>query len=416
MRQSKLARVRWYLGQTLLPGHFQAMEEALLADTRIHAELAGLPQLGIGMLEWNESLLSEGIVSISSLTAVFPGHILVDVPGNAFISALSLKEVTKNQVAVHLHLMSEERSAVGNRLYEGEPDLQRALYVLELSPEPALEKAKSSLKLAEMEKDMNGRWRLVPSYVPPLMLVGPNPFLHPLLAELDKRLESFRLPLVQQLSDSYLSGSRIAATRRCLLEIQRLQSLLEDIGQRVYFHPYNIFAALRGFLLELLSFQETSLAGRLPRYTHEDLSGCIGALLKFLGDQLQPVHLQSRHQPFTRRDGLFLLQPLPEEVRSASETYLIVQRADHSDQVSLSGLKIAALSRLPLVHQLALKGISWERMTKLDFHSSFGPEVDFYRLAGGDEWQTALRENSLAFRALSSLERARVSLYWRSVS
>ena len=44
---------------------------------------------------------------------------------------------------------------------------------------------------------------------------------------------------------------------------------------------------------------------------------------------------------------------------------------------------------------------------------AFGPEVDFYRMNPGDEWDHALREDGLAFYALPALERVQVSLFWR---
>jgi len=42
----KLARVRWEMGQTLLPENFLAQEESLIADTILRFRMSGLPAYG----------------------------------------------------------------------------------------------------------------------------------------------------------------------------------------------------------------------------------------------------------------------------------------------------------------------------------------------------------------------------------
>jgi type VI secretion system protein ImpJ len=63
----------------------------------------------------------------------------------------------------------------------------------------------------------------------------------------------------------------------------------------------------------------------------------------------------------------------------------------------LKDLKLACLSRLPLVHRLALQGVGLKKVDQPSFQHSFGPEVDFFRVVEGEEWDHALRELSLAF-------------------
>ncbi len=69
------------MGQTLLPDHFIAQEEALLEDAAAHFRLHGLPAYGIAALRWNQTLLAEGVLSISAATLVTPAGVLIDVPG-----------------------------------------------------------------------------------------------------------------------------------------------------------------------------------------------------------------------------------------------------------------------------------------------------------------------------------------------
>src|SRR5436190_204564 len=54
-----LARIDWKMGQTLLPEHFVAQEDALIADSALRFGMMGVPFHGIGRLRWNDSLLAE---------------------------------------------------------------------------------------------------------------------------------------------------------------------------------------------------------------------------------------------------------------------------------------------------------------------------------------------------------------------
>jgi type VI secretion system protein ImpJ len=68
---------------------------------------------------------------------------------------------------------------------------------------------------------------------------------------------------------------------------------------------------------------------------------------------------------------------------------------------------------LALVHRLVLRGVPFKHVERPPFQHTFGPEVDFYQLQTGDEWDHVLRESSLALYVHPVLERANVFLYWR---
>src|SRR5690242_9024292 len=121
MQHHKLARIRWSVGQTILPEHFRAQDEAFSAEVQLHAGLSGLPGVGIASLRWSEAQLAEGILSISLMTAILPGGIPVDVPGNVVLPPLSLEATGRAEVAVHLHLLEDARGTEGVPLYADEP-------------------------------------------------------------------------------------------------------------------------------------------------------------------------------------------------------------------------------------------------------------------------------------------------------
>src|SRR5882672_9565215 len=105
--KEQIARIDWKMGQTLLPEHFFAQEEALIADTATRFGLIGVPFYGIGRLRWNDSLLAEGIVSLMGLTAVLPTGEILQIPGNAQAQSFNLSVAGTTHVTVYLHLTNE---------------------------------------------------------------------------------------------------------------------------------------------------------------------------------------------------------------------------------------------------------------------------------------------------------------------
>jgi len=415
MQRYKLARVRWQVGQTLLPEHFRAQDEALSSEARLHAELFGLPQTGIASLTWNEVLLTEGSLSISTLTAAMPGGFLVNVPGNATVPSFSLEATGRAEVSVYLHLMDDTRTTEGVPLYADEPpNVQRLLHRLQLSSDQAMDRALATLELAAFSKNLQGAWRPSPRKVPPLLLVGPNPFLNDLLAELDLLLDKAHGQLRTLLLDSYQRGERLASARRTLLEVHRLQALRGDMRSGISPHPYHFFDALRRFYFEVCCYLELDPDGSLPTYRHDDPGPGMWGWIELLNRAFRPEDTRLTYKPFDFKDGQFVLSPLPAlEAGVQSELYLLVRSEDPSQPPSMEGVKVASPSRLPVVRRLALRGIPFQPVAHPAFPHAFGPEISWYKLSLGEEWQFALRDNGMAFYATPALQGTQVFLFWR---
>jgi type VI secretion system protein ImpJ len=415
MQRHKLARVRWQVGQTLLPEHFRAQDEALSSEARLHAQLSGLPQVGIASLSWSEALLAEGSLSLSTLTAIMPGGFLVDVPGNAVLPSFSLEATGRAEVTVFLHLLEDTRGAEGVPLYAGEPpNVQRVLSKMQLSSEQSVERALSSLELVSFSKGLEGMWRPTTQKVPPLLLVGPNPFLDGLLRDLDSLMEKAHGQLRTLLLDSYQRADRLASARRTLLEVRRLQALRSDMLSGICPHPYRFFDALRSFYFEVCCYLELEPDGELPTYLHEDVGAGLFGWMQLLNRAFRPEDTRLTYKPFDTRDGQFVLAPLPAlEKGVESELYLLVRSEDPARPPSMEGVKVASPSRLPAVRRLALRGIPFQHVPHPAFPHAFGPEISWYKLSLGEEWQYAQRDNGMAFFVTPALQGTQVFLFWR---
>ena len=114
------------------------------------------------------------------------------------------------------------------------------------------------------------------------------------------------------------------------------------------------------------------------------------------------------------REGQFVLSPLPTlEEGVQSELYLLVRSEDPSQPASMEGVKVASPARLPAVRRLALRGIPLQHVPHPAFPHAFGPEISWYKLSLGEEWQYAVRDNGMAFYVTPALQGTQVFLFWR---
>lgn len=414
MSTLKIAPVRWYLGQTVLPEHFIALQQLIDASCELRGRAQGLPHYGIAQLTLNEPLLRDGVLAIGELTALLADGTPISVPGGSSLSPLSLAATSATRLSVYLHVLDEAVSAQGNRVYDSDPrTVERVLSRAVLSINDTVERSRAVLRLGDFEKGVAGSWSLSASYIPPLLQVGSTPHLGPGLAVLQGQVDALEPQLLAQLQDTFLRPDRLAAIRRCLAELYRVQSLLSELRNRVPLHPHTLHTALRDLYLELCCFHEVLPDNGVLPYRHDALASCFGPLFRLLTQALRPVYVRSTHLRFGNSNGLFTLSGLPQELKDAQEVFLLIQRPTIHDRISLDDVKLSCTSRLALIHRLVLRGVPFKPVERPPFQHTFGPEVDFYQLQSGEEWEHVLRENSIALYVHPVLARANVFLFWR---
>ena len=414
LERLKLARVRWYLGQSLLPDHLVATEMSLSAESHVRSLLAGRPEFGVVRLRWNELLLADGVLQIGEATVVLRDGTLVDVPRAATLGPLTLAMTGAARVPVYLHLLDQTESALGNPLYLDDAKVvQRVIRKAQLTTTERTEHSLGVLKLAEFEKSPSGVWSLSPQYIPPLLRVGDSPFLQAPLQQIALRLGELDTKLVASLRDTFLRLERLAVIRASLAVMYETLSLLSDLQQGHGGDPYALFRQLRQLYFQLCCLHEVLPEQSSLPYVHGGATESFGRLLQLLGPRLRLQAAHHNYVQFSRKDGLFSLSPLPDEVKAAQEVYLLVQRPSLQEPVRISDVKLAATSRLALVHRMVMRGIPFKPVEQVHFQHSFGPEVDFYQLTLNDEWALAMREGSLGFNQTAALAKAQCFLFWR---
>lgn len=409
----KLARIHWQMGQALLPEHLFAQEESLLAEMRMRFQLLSFPVYGIGRLQWNESLLKEGVLSLLSLTLVLPSGQLIDIPGNATGKSFNMNVAGSAQLSVYLHVIDESTGRDQTSYIREEETVEKIIYEVELSSDQSHAAARYTMKLAEFRKDGEGVWSLSDNYVPPLIQTATSPFLNSTLNYIFQLLEAFHFKLTQEIAAGYLSGENLFTAKQCLQAVYALQHFFCNLKGQVRYHPYYLYEALNSFYLALCLYQNCTPENVESPYLHEQLADCFRKITDPLVRQMQMMKAQTPYLPFKKSEGLFTIAKLPKEIVDAKEVYFLIQKPKVTTPISIEGLKLASMSRVGMVHQMSLQGIPFKRIPNPPFQHTFGVEVDFFLIMRGEEWDYALGERTLAFYEKSTMEGIAAYIYWR---
>jgi len=327
------------------------------------------------------------------------------------VGGIARQDITVgNQLLPRDELPDQEND--GGETADGDP-LERYSHGVVLSSEQVQRGALFTMKLAEFEKGAEGDWGLSPKYVPPLLRVGTSPFLRESLDALGEALALFQEKLQENIAASYLGGEGLSGAKTCLKALYTFQRLLVDLAGQVHVHPYTLSEALKVFYAEVCVYQDRTPEDITSPYRHDDLAGTLGGVIKPLLEHLRLQKGKAPYVPFEQRDGMFSLEELPAEARAAKEVFLLLQKPRVGEALSIEALKLAGRMRVATVHKLSLVGIPVVRIERPPFQHSFGPEVDFFQLSFGEEWDLALREGSLAFYQTPGLAEAKAFLFWR---
>lgn len=409
-----LARVKWEMGQTLLPAHFKAQEDSLLAESVLRFRMQGLPAYGVTELVWNPTLIKDGVVSIQSMTAVFPSGLVVQVPGNAKVSPFNLNVPGDVSVSVYCQLMVEKltEDEMSEAWDSGaDADIERHYHTLVMTSDQSAPGAIETFKLAQFKKDPDNTWQLSQDYIPPLLQVGLSPFLKQPLTALQESLELFHYNLALDAS-GFLSGDSLQNVKQCMKSSLKMQRTIANIKDQIHPHPYYVYEALTDFYTEVSYYRKVVPEHVTSVYQHERLAACFNRIITPLMKQMQMIDEKSPYLAFEFKDGVFTLD-LPSEIREARDVYFLVQKGHVAEKVDATGIKMGSFSRIALIHKMALPGVPLKKTEKPPFQHSFGSEVEFFRVVEGDEWDQALRALSLAFYRQENFSGLEFFLYWR---
>lgn len=411
---NSLPRIKWSIGQTLLPEHMRAMEESVISDAAVRSNGYGLPSYGFAGLVIARSLQTDGLLSLDSGIIVMRSGRLLTIGGNSVVNTVNLNNSGEASVDVFIHLINPATDdSIGDiKAVMSHDVMQTWKYRLCLSFDNDIENTIEYLKLGRFKKDIDSQWQVSDDFVPPLLEVSREGYLSPQINAIRSLLDRYCNNLVEECAGLQISGENLLSVKRCLLEVNVYRQFIANILHQASVHPYHLYEMTYRLYLEICNYQGNDPTLGQLLYDHDRISD---TLLRLLNTTINLFEKEKSVIPmveFTQSGGLLVVE-LTEECLRAERWFILVQKPEtHWDTSLISSTKIASEPRLNIVHKYFLQGVSLSRIERPVFKHYFGPEIDVYEIKNGEEWSRALADRSVAFLDDPKLASLKFFLYW----
>jgi type VI secretion system protein ImpJ len=316
MRQ--LQPVIWSKGTFLSPQHLQAQERFVEDTVRFYLDSLASKSWGFLSLQFDSKALSEGTLSLSIATGVFPDALPIEIPASdppppsrtlddcfrdgrqtcmfylaipSYLPGGMNVSLQKGQVSTrylaHLQMVRDENSG------SGEKPIQVARKNLQLLAEGENLEGSVLLPCARVLKTETGMYLLDPSYIPSLIDCRSNHTLTGILRGLVEILVTHSSQLAgarrqKNQSQADFTSSDIANFWLLYTINTHLPGLRHflDAGN---LQPQILFQEMSDLAGALTSFSKEISPRDLPSYDHENLGACFAELNRLIEHMLETV-------------------------------------------------------------------------------------------------------------------------------
>ncbi len=295
-------RVVWREGTFILPQHFQQQERFLLHELSTRMRQLSRFYWGLSSFQIEESELSFGQVSLSSITCVFTDGSAYQAPQTDKLPApLHLENGLKDAVVYLIlplqktngkDLIDEENAESSGRLAVKtlalkDSTIQAAesapVEVGELNCKLAYEDSETKipdgytkLAIAKVEQVAGGVVKLDNDFLPNLLNANASWYIRSTMRELLGILSARGDSLASRVTEI---GSKTGVSEYSefllLQTINRIQPLLEQLVEQPVIHPYELYQNMITLAGELSTYMRKSRRSvKFPLYTHDNLNEC----------------------------------------------------------------------------------------------------------------------------------------------
>ena len=310
--------VVWSKGVFLSPQHLQAQDRFFEDSLRFLADAVAFRNWGFSSLQIDGTALSEGQLTVSQASGVFPDGLMLDMPSSdAPPRSRTLEECFpqgSDRCAFFLAIPQDrpgginiglQRTGINTRFYselqmlrdENSTGIEKPVSLarknLQILAEGENLEGSVLLPLAEIERTEAGGYRLDAKYVPPMLNLKGNEVLTGILRGLIEtivgrsgQLAGTRRQRNQSLAD--FSASDVA-NFWLLYTINSHLPVLRHMLQSSRVHPERLFLEMIRLAGALTTFSPKIEPRDLPEYEHEKLGPCFLALDALIAELLETV-------------------------------------------------------------------------------------------------------------------------------
>ena len=422
----KLARVDWQLGQTLLPEHFIAQEEALLTELTLRLRLTGKPLYGVLQLRFDESNLLSDCIRVDDFCTLLETGELIKKGANAeFInhgdSLRFPKEVDSVAIYIEIKTSVFKGQDVHESAIKGEGDhvcdhISKKGYQLNVISVPASEgvgrdhedtahNTTEIVKIADYIRKADNNWRLSEGFAPPCLLLDSVPYFNKRRHTLQVYLDDFQLELnARFLSDikEKKSNIHIRSLLSQLYTCQQLQHYMNDKGSDITVHPFDLFVELQKLIIDISLYRNTLPDKFTVHYQHKNIAALFDDLLAWLKHVIYLEAFSYHCDALKEKDGIYSTEI--KHLEELMNFYLVVHSENKAELMAFSPpVKASSRERVVELHTFSLEGVEFSEVTndaiktRLDKRLNTDQPIRYFQLNKQDEWEHVIDDRSFGF-------------------
>jgi type VI secretion system protein ImpJ len=322
-------RIVWSEGLFLTPHHFQQADLFHEFQLGERAALGTAYPWGLRSLEIDTEILATGTFRLLALRGLLPGGLSICLPeidpAPPSVDFRDAFDIRADHLDIYLGLPVRRSGWPNCRLAAGDPTASaeerfaaKAVTVEDDNTgrnERTIQRAEMNLRLlkgvdsrdnyeclhiARVEKNAAGGYKLVDSFVPPLLAVGGSPYLTQLNRSLLERLVARSSGLASHFTDAGADGRDITpANLRAFLYFSVINGAIPQLAhfrETPATPPEQLYRVLAGLVGQLTTFNAARMHPRdVPPYSHEDSGPVFSRLEKLIIELLELDSSQGYH-------------------------------------------------------------------------------------------------------------------------
>ena len=436
MRQ--LQPVIWSKGTFLSPQHLQAQERFVEDSARFYMDSLNSRSWGFSEIQIDTKALSEGRLSITLASGIFPDALSLDIPASEFPPPARILDecfqggrqsctfylavpeylqcgmnVAVNRSTVSTRFLAQMQMVRDENTGAGEKPIQVARKNLQILAEGENREGSVVLGFTRILRSETGMYQIDPTYIPPLIDIHAHPTLKRILSNLiellvarSSQLSGSRRQKNQSLADFTASD---IANFWLLYTINSHLPVFRHFLESTNIRPELLFSELSDLAGALTAFSSKIAPKDLPAYTHEQLGACFSELDRMIRVMLETV-IPSNFVALPLKmvkDTIYATSIDKDAYFVGSRFYLAIaadiRDADLIDR-SQKLLKASSANQLETLIRSALAGLRLQHVPTPPRSIPVKLRHQYFAIEqGGPLWEAVLRARNFAVYAPSDI-------------
>lgn len=398
------SKVVWAEGTYLSPQHFQQNDR--YTESKLHniVSFAQAHYYGVFDLSINESLLKQGVISLSRLEMVFEDG-TVYIPNPLEINALTYS-MAANTAETKLYLVISRVTASSNEITYEFDDIKNTRYSafekplvdttdsdsdprvvtlaklnVRLMLEDDIHSSLIKIPIAVVSSNDNSEVEIKESYIPPTLIAQRNNKLYNYINELYGLLAQKSKSLANAVNDPNRGGSLEITDFLMLQTVNRYLAYMQHQKQPTHrIHPEALFVSLSKLCGDLMTFLPSRKMGDMPVYDHKNLKDCYQHLMSNLRISLSTI-LEQRiiRIDLSKKDSATYVAQTPNAEILEFADFVLAVKADMPNETLRHNLpsimKISTVEQIKELVAYHLPGIKLNALSvaprELPYHNGY---------------------------------------------